>query len=164
MEPDEISQREEKSGFPAAFAAGAVVILLLAGGIVLLTHFISPPRQAADIKLPFGPAEQAYAAQLHFQNLRLSHSNNLLNQEFTYVAGIVSNDGPRAVDAVEVVVEFHDPFHQVILKETERPIQRTDQPLRVAEQREFQITIEQGLPSSWDQQYPSIRVTGLILE
>jgi hypothetical protein len=164
MEPGENPDREERSRFPAALAAGAVVILVLAGVVVLLAHFISPPRQAADVTLPFGATEQAYAAQIHFQNLQLSHSTNLLNQEFTYVGGIVSNDGPRAVDAIEVVVEFHDPFHQVILKETERPIRRTDQPLRVAEQREFQITIEQGLPSSWDQQYPSIRVTGLTLE
>jgi hypothetical protein len=163
MEPGEIDQ-EEKSRFPAALAAGAVVILFVAGAIVLLSHFITPPRQAADVTLPFGAAEQAYASQVHFQNLQLSHSNNLLNQEFTYVGGIVSNDGPRAVDAIEVVIEFHDAFHQVILRETERPIRRTDMPLRVAEQREFQITIEQGIPSQWDQQYPSIRVTGLSLE
>jgi hypothetical protein len=163
MEPGEIDQ-EERSRFPAALAAGAVVILFVAGGIVVLSHFITPARQAADVTLPFGAPEQAYAAQIHFQNLQLSHSNNLLNQEFTYVGGIVSNTGPRAVDAIEVVVEFHDPFHQVILRETERPIRRTDMPLRVAEQREFQITIEQGIPSQWDQQYPSIRVTGLSLE
>jgi hypothetical protein len=163
MEPGEVDQ-EERSRFPAALAAGAVVILFVAGAIVLLSHFITPPRQAADVTLPFGGAEQAYAAQIHFQNLQLSHSNNLLNQEFTYVAGIVSNVGPRAVDAIEVVVEFHDPFHQVILRETERPIRHTDMPLRVGEQREFQITIEQGIPSQWDQQNPSFRVTGLSLE
>lgn len=163
MEPGEVDQ-EERSRFPAALAAGAVVVLLVAGVIALLSHFISPSHKAADAMLPFGAAEQAYAPQIHFQNLQLSHSTNLLNQEFTYVGGIISNDGPRAVDAVEVVVEFHDQFHQVILRETQRPIQHTDPPLEVTKQREFQITIEQGIPSGWDQQYPSIRVTGLILE
>src|SRR5271154_7027745 len=163
MEPGEIDH-EERSRFPAALAAGAVVILVIAGAIVLLTHFIKPSHQAAGAVLPFGAAEQAYAAQIQFQNLQLSHSTNLLNQEFTYVGGIISNNGPRAVDAIEVVVEFHDAFHQVILREVERPIQRTDPPLEVTKQREFQITIEQGIPPGWDQQYPSIRVTGLILE
>lgn len=164
MEPGEAEGREERRRFPAALAAGAVVILVLAGIVVVVSHFITPPRQAADVQLPFGPTERAYAPQIHFQSLELSHSNNLLNQEFTYVAGIISNDGPRAVDAVEVLVEFHDAFHQVILRETGRPIRRSDQPLRVGEQREFQVTIEQGLPSQWDQQYPSITVTGLVLE
>jgi hypothetical protein len=163
MEPGEINH-EDRSRFPAALAAGAVVILFVAGVIVLLTHFIKPSHQAADATLPFGAAEQAYAAQIQFQNLQLSHSTNLLNQEFTYVGGIISNNGPRAVDAIEVVVEFHDAFHQVILRETERPIQRTDAPLEVTKQREFQITIEQGIPPGWDQQYPSIRITGLVLE
>jgi hypothetical protein len=163
MEPGEVDQ-EERSRFPAALAAGAVVVLLVAGVIALLTHFISPSHKAADTALPFGAAEQAYAAQIQFQNLQLSHSTNLLNQEFTYVGGIISNNGPRAVDAIEVVVEFHDAFHQVILREIERPIQRTDPPLEVTKEREFQITIEQGIPSGWDQQYPSIRITGLVLE
>ncbi len=67
-------------------------------------------------------------------------------------------------DAIEAVVEFHDAFQQVILSEIERPIHRTDAPLEVSKQREFQITIDQGIPSGWDQQYPSIRITGFVLE
>jgi hypothetical protein len=62
-----------------------------------------------------------------------------------------------------VMVEFHDEFKQVVLKETERPIRRSDAPLKAGEQREFNLAIDQGLPSTWDQQYPSIRVTGLVL-
>lgn len=164
MEPDEIPSRKEKSAFPTAFVAGAVVIAIVVGIVILMTHFISPPQQAVDAPLPLGAAEQAYAPQIHFQDLRLSQSNNLLNQQFTYIAGIVSNDGPRPVDAIEVLVEFHDPFKQVILKDTLRPIHRSDAPLKVAEQREFNLAIDQGLPSTWDQQYPSIRITGLILQ
>ncbi len=164
MEPEERFEHEEPSRFPAAFVAGAVVIAIVAGIIVLLTHFISTPQQAVDAPLPFGAAEQTYAPQIHFQDLRLSQSNNLLNQQFTYVAGIVSNDGPRPVDAIEVLVEFHDPFKQVILKDALRPIRRSDSPLRVGEHREFNLAIDQGLPTTWDQQYPSIRVTGLVLE
>ena len=53
-------------------------------------------------KLPFGAAEQAYAAQIHFRICELSQSTNLLNQQFTYVGGTVSNDGPRTIRALEV--------------------------------------------------------------
>ena len=164
MEPEERIEHQERSRFPAAFVAGLVVIAFIAGIVVLLTHFIKTPQQAVDAPLPFGSAEQAYAPQIHFQNLQLSQSNNLLNQQFTYVAGIVSDDGPRPVGAIEILVEFHDQFKQVILKDTLRPIRRTDAPLKVAEQREFNLAIDQGLPSTWDQQYPSIRITGLVLQ
>jgi hypothetical protein len=164
VEPEERIEHQERSRFPAAFVAGLVVIAIIAGIIVLFTHFIKTPQQAVDAPLPFGAAEQAYAPQIHFQDLRLSQSNNLLNQQFTYVAGIVSNDGPRPVGAIEVLVEFHDQFKQVILKDTLRPIRRSDAPLKVAEQREFNLAIDQGLPSTWDQQNPSIRITGLVLQ
>ncbi len=164
MEPEERIEHEERSRFPAAFVAGLVVIAIIAGIVVLLSHFVKTPQQAVAAPLPLGAAEQAYAPQIHFQDLRLSQSNNLLNQQFTYVAGIVSNDGPRPVGAIEVLVEFHDQFKQAILKDTLRPVRRSDAPLRVGEQREFNLAIDQGLPSTWDQQNPSIRITGIVLQ
>jgi hypothetical protein len=156
-------ERQERSGFPAAFAAGLVVIAIIAGIVILASRFIKTPQQAVDAPLPFGAPEQSYAPQIHFQDLRLSESDNLINQKFTYIAGIVSNDGPRAVSAIEVQAEFHDQFKQVILKDTLRPLRRSDAPLKPGEQREFNLAIDQGLPSTWDQQYPSIRITGLVL-
>lgn len=162
MEPEPRPEREERSRFPAAFAVGAVVVFLIVGAAVLVSRSSRPALQAA--KLPFGSSEQAYSAHIQLQNLELAHSTNLLNQEFTYVSGIVSNDGTQAVGALEVVIEFHDPFNQVILRETEKVIQSTDAPLRGGEQRPFQVTIEQGIPSEWNRQYPSIRISGLLLK
>ena len=165
MEPEERIEEQERTRFPAAFAAGLVVIAIIAGIVVLASHFIkTPQQQSALTPLPFGGPEQAYASQIRFENLELSQSDNLINQKFTYVAGTVSNRGPHAVEAIEVSVEFHDPFKQVVLKDTLRPIRRTDSPLRAGEQRDFNLAIDQGLPSTWDQQYPSIRITGLLLE
>ena len=163
MEPEERMDRQERSGFPAAFAAGLIVIAVIAGIAVLASRLIKTPQQAVDAPLPFGAAEQSYAQQIHFQDFRLSESDNLINQKFTYVAGIVSNNGPKTVAAIEVLVEFHDPFKQVVLKDTLRPLRRSDAPLRPGEQREFNLAIDQGLPSTWDQQYPSVRITGLVL-
>jgi hypothetical protein len=163
LEPEERIQDQERSRFPATFVAGLAVIAIVAGIVVLLSHFVKTPQQAVDAPLPFGAAEQAYAPYIHFQDLRLSQSDNLINQHFTYIAGIISNDGPRAVAAVEVLVEFHDQFKQVILKDTLRPVHRSDAPLKAAEQREFNLAIDQGLPTTWDQQYPAIRITGVVL-
>lgn len=164
MEPEEQVQQEEPSRIPATFLAGLVVIAIIAGIIIALTHFVKTPQQAVAAPLPFTAAEQAYAPQIHFQDLQLSQSDNLINQHFTYIAGIVSNDGPKPVAAIEVLVEFHDQFKQVVLKDTLRPIRRSDAPLNVGEKREFNLAVDQGLPSTWDQQYPSIRITGLVLQ
>jgi hypothetical protein len=86
-----------------------------------------------------------------------------LNQEVTYVAGTVSNDGVATVKEVEVTFEFRDPFNQVILLETRRLLGPNARPLNGGERRDFQVSLEY-VPDEWNQQYPEIRVTGLLLQ
>jgi hypothetical protein len=159
------ADRERRSGLAVAFAAGIVVVLILGAGLVLVTRITqSHGRGAGAQKLPFGSAEQAYASQIHFEGGPMSQATNLLNQEFTYVAGTVTNNGPRELHALEVAFEFHDPFNQVILRDTQKLIDSKDEPLTVGHSRDFQITLGEHIPSEWNQQYPSIRVIGLVLE
>jgi hypothetical protein len=155
--------RRERSAFPAAFAVGLVVVLLLAGGAVWLTR-VTQSRVPQQIgKLPFGSEEQTYAEQIHFQPGQMSQATNFLNQEFTYVAGTVANSGPRAVRALDVVLEFHDPFNQVVLRDPQRVITADDPLLKAGESRNFQVTLGAHLPVEWNRQYPAIRITGLVL-
>jgi hypothetical protein len=162
MSPEEIPQRERRSQFPIAFAAGAVVVLLLLGGVILLSRGSHSNGAGAAPKLPFGPTEQAYSEHIHFKDIKMAKANNFLNQEFTYIAGTLWNDGAHAIRALDVTLEFHDPFNQVILREDESLVGPKDSPLPGGQRRDFQITLEH-VPVEWNQQYPSIRVTGLIL-
>jgi hypothetical protein len=163
MDPAESAEHRERSRFPVAFAAGAGVVLLFVCGLILLTKWTRPRGSAAVDHFPLGAQEQAYAAQIHFQDIQMARAANFLNQEFTYVAGTISNGGARTLRGLEVSLEFHDPFHQVILRETEQLITPAMPPLGAGQRRDFQITLEH-VPVEWDKQYPSIRVTGLILE
>ncbi len=163
MEPGESSYREVRSQFPIAFAAGVVIVLLIFGGFLIVTRVMRSQYPAAVVKLPFGASEQAYAANIHFLDIQLAHAGNFLNQDFTYVAGTMFNDGPQKVRAMEILVEFHDPFHQVILRDTNQLVERGGTALDAGQHRDFQIQMAH-LPSEWDKQKPSIRVTGLILE
>src|SRR5579862_3782193 len=162
MEPG--AKRERENSFPAAFAVGVVVVLIVVAGFVLLTRSTVPHKSAAESKLPFGTEEQSYAANIHLLGIEYSQSENLLNQEFTYATGKISNDGNRPIRALELTVEFHDQFNQVVLREAQRVIDVTAAPLPAGQQRDFQVTIQQHIPSTWNQQYPSIRVTGLVLQ
>src|SRR5271155_2739424 len=129
MDPGAGADREDRSRLLVAFAAGAVVVLLLVAGLVLLVHFTGKHGPAAEVKLPFGAAEQAYAERIHFLNVQMARATNFLNQEFTYVAGTISNDGTRTVRGLEVTLEFHDPIGQVVLRETERLIGASEAPI-----------------------------------
>lgn len=154
---------EERKRFPAAFAIGLVVVSLLIVVLLVVTHSTHRTRPGQEPKLPFGAAEQRYAAKIHFQKLEMAESSNLLNQKFTYLNGAISNDGARTIQAMEVTIEFHDPFKQVILRERHRLISTSGQPLGPDQQRNFQITFE-DVPVEWNRQLPAIRVTGLVLQ
>jgi len=156
--------RRRERGFPTAFAMGLVITALLAGGLIWVTRVTRSQGSAQIGKLPFGPDEQAYNQHIHFQGGQMSQATNFLNQEFTYVAGTVSNDGPRAVRALDVTLEFRDPFNQVILRDPQRLILTLGPPLKAGQSRDFQVTLGAHLPSEWNRQYPVIRVTGMILE
>jgi hypothetical protein len=164
MEPGESSYSAERRRFPVAFLAGAVVMALLFGGFYLLTRILSSHGPATAVRLPFGAAEQAYAERIHFNDLHMSRSTNMIKQEFTYVTGTMSNDGDRTIRAMEVTVEFRDALNQIILRDSQFVIApNADPPLNAGLSREFQITLEH-VPAEWNQEYPSIRVTGLILQ
>ena len=164
METEAHTGREETNRFPAAFIAGLCIVFVLAAGLVILTRLTRSEAPGANDKLPFGSAEQAYAQQIHFQGGQMSQATNLLNQEFTYVAGTVSNQGSRAVRALDVTFEFRDPFNQLILRDPQRLVDLAADPLKAGQSRDFQITLGAHLPSEWNRQYPAIHITGMILE
>lgn len=156
---------ESRSRFPTAFVLGLVIVAIVFGGFILVLH--ATHRQAADVAarpLPFGAAEKEYAARIHFTDIQMATANNMINQQFTYVAGTIANDGTQVITGLEVSVEFSDPFKQVVLRDTSRLIGSKDAPLPAGQHRDFQITLDGALPDTWDHQYPAIRVTGLVLQ
>lgn len=159
-----VADNTSSRGFFVGLAVGAGIVLLAVVGAVFLSRGSGSAKGGGEAAhLPFGATEQAYAAQIRFSGLQLSQATNLLNQEFTYVVGTVENAGPRPVRAIEAAVEFHDLVNQLVLRETMRVFPPAAGPLPPGQKREFQLTFER-VPSSWNHQPPSIRVTGLDLQ
>ncbi len=154
---------EEKSGFPVALLVGFGVVLLLLGGIYLATRNSGPAESPAEERLPFGPPGKAYGEHVHFRDLKMSRAANFLNQEVTFLFGVLSNDGARTIREIEVTIEFRDMLNQVVLRETRRVFGQRVPPLPGGQSREFQLSFEH-VPLDWNRQYPSIRITGLLLE
>lgn len=154
---------QERSRLPLTFGIGAAIVLLLVGGVVLLSRYSEPAGNQALQPLPMGPAEQAYASQVHFLDVKMSRAANFLNQEVTFLFGTMENSGSRRIRQMEVTVEFQDVFGQVILRETQRLFPPRAAPLGAGEQREFELGFE-AVPPQWNQVYPSMRITGLSLE
>lgn len=163
MLPGDSLDYEEKSRFPVAFLAGVVVVLILAGLLAFAIEKSKPTGVAAAKNLPFAAQEQAYAPKIQFTAIQMAHSTNFLNQEFTFVAGTIVNNGEKAIVALQVNIVFLDQFNQVILRDSEMLLQPPVAPLQAGQMRDFQVILER-IPSDWNRQYPSIRVSGLVLQ
>lgn len=154
---------EARRGFPVAFLIGVLVVAGLVGGAYLATQHDASLGPKAPPPLPMGPAEETYASRIHFLDLKMSRAANLLNQEVTYVVAALSNDGDRSIRDLEVTVEFRDILNQVVLRDKRRPLGPRAQPIEPLRRREIELTFEH-IPEEWNRQYPTIRVTGLVLE
>ena len=151
---------EERSRLPIAFMIGIVIVGLLVGVALLVSKYSTPAGSEVEKPLPMGPEELAYAPQIHLLEPKMSRAANFLNQEVTYVFCTVENGGNRKVQQIEITIEFHDPFNQVILRDKQRLFLPTAQPFMPGQQRDVQVPYEH-IPAQWNNVYPSIVVSGL---
>ncbi len=154
---------EERSRLPMTFLVGIGIVLILIGGAVLFSRFSTPAVPEEDKPLPVGPVEQAYYSQIHLLNPKMARAANFLNQEVTYIFGTVENDGNRKVKQIEITLEFHDPFSQVVLRDKQRLFLPDAPPMTPGEQRDFQVPYEH-ISAQWNNVYPAIKVTGVLLQ
>jgi hypothetical protein len=151
---------QERSRLPVAFLVGLAIVALLVTGAVVYSRYAVPAGSEADKPLVMGPEEKAYASQIHFLEPKMSRAANFLNQEVTYMFGTVENGGNRNVKQIEITLEFHDPFNQVVLRDTQRLFLPSTPPMPPGQQRDFQVPYEH-ISAQWNNAYPTITVTGL---
>ena len=155
--------QETRRGVPVVLIIGTVALVLLIGLIYWASQYAPAPAVPHEMPLTMGPAENDYVAQIEFLEPSVGPAANFLNQEVTFVFGTVKNNGPRAIRQIELTLEFHDVFGQVVLRDKVRLFSPDAVPLASYQTRDFQITYE-TLPAQWNQAYPTVRITGLALQ
>jgi hypothetical protein len=156
--------REEKGGVPPAVwgAAALVVVILLAVFAFAGRHKPTPAPRTLQ------PAD-AYAANLPLSQLAMSESESLSGGKLTYLDGHVRNTGDRTVNGITVQVVFANdmqmppsietvPLTLIRMKEPyidTQPVSAA--PIKPGEDREFRLIFE-GVPESWNQQMPTVRI------
>jgi len=159
MQDQPLHRDEERRRIPVAPVAAVALAL-----VILLFFFLfssGPQRGSGEAaRLPFAAAEQAYAPRITLGNFSMSRAENFVHQEVTMLSGQVGNAGDRALQQIEVTVEFHDSLNQVVLRETRRVLGTGTGALGPGQQRSFVLSFER-LPALWDGRTPTVRVTGL---
>lgn len=139
----------------AATIAIALAVVMWPGG---QRHSLSLTRES---HLPFGSTEQSYSPKLQIENLALSRAENFLNQEVTTLAGRITNAGNLQLANVELTIEFSDELGQIVLRDSRALLAAQAPPLAAGERRDFEFAFEH-IPSSWNIQQPTVRVSGIL--
>ena len=148
---------------PAVLIIGTAALVVLIGLLYWASQYAPPPAVPHELPLTMRPAEEDYVAHIEFLEPNVARAANFLNQEVTFVFGTLRNNGPGAIRQIELTLEFHDVFGQVVLRDKVRLFSPDAIPLESNKTRDFQITYE-TLPVQWNQAYPSLRVSGLALQ
>lgn len=154
---------QQRRGFRLALTLSAVIVAALVGGFVLVNRASRPASRAGVAKLPFGPSEREYSTRIQLGGLEMSRAANFLNQEVTYLSGVVANQGDRGVREIQVTIEFRDALNQVVLRETRYVLGPRAAPLGPGQSRGFQFSFDH-VPADWNMQLPAVRITGLAFE
>lgn len=159
----------EARGFPLAAIAVAVVVLLVVAGLLLVFG-----RRHTDPATAVGTANAAYAPKLALSDVQMSESTSLSGGKETFVDGRIANGGSSTVVGATVQVTFpadgaapQTETVPVTLIRTRQPYVDTEpmsaEPLAPGASGEFRLTFDDVRPD-WNQQVPSIRVTGVNLK
>jgi hypothetical protein len=143
---------------PAVIAAATLVSI--AAFYLLFFRGPAPSLSSLEKHLAFGPAEQAYAPKLQFENFAMSKAESFLNEEVTYLAGDVLNSGDRAISGIDATIEFQDDMKQIALRETRPLLFGARAVLLPGKTAHFQISFDR-VPPSWNMQLPSVKIAGL---
>ena len=133
--------------------AGAGLVIVV---VAVLLYWLGISRRSGS---PSALAEEqrAYLQQIVVFGPRMSAADNFLGHTVTYLDAQITNKGTRVVSQVQLEMEFVDMLGQVVLRETNRPVNPQAPALKPGETRTFQVSFEY-MPLEWNQAPPSIRV------
>jgi hypothetical protein len=135
-------------------ALTAAMALGLAVAVYLLARILHDQRGADTSARAMPTAEEtAYLANIKASRARMSVAQNFLGSSVYYLSAEVTNAGPKTVRALDLQLEFLDPFNQVVLRDTVHPITPAVPPLKPGETRPFRVTYEH-ISAEWNQAPP----------
>lgn len=107
-------------------------------------------------------------AKLYIRNLGLSGvamkaAESFGGQQLVEITGQITNKGDRALKKVELVCIFHDPYNQVIFRDTVAIVRADRGALKQGESKPFRLPFD-TIPKTWNQTLPQMVIGGVLFE
>lgn len=126
-----------------AIALGIVIVLVLAAWVA-----------ASRKDVPSGSRDDAYAAQVSLQGVKVLGAESLIGGSVVYYRGTIRNRGDRALTGYIVDLTFHDLYGKPIKTERRALLANNVPPIPPHSTRNFEIGFDQ-FPAGWNQAPPT---------
>lgn len=113
---------------------------------------------------PGDPDFEAYKDKVRIQNVKASIGLNVAGNRFAAIEGIISNEGSRKLEALEMHVSLYDVYGNLSKERTVTPLRPGlglhQGPMEPMENRTFSVWIE-SIEQLWNPKRVEVRITGL---
>lgn len=160
MAADNASPQTETSklSIPVPVMVGGIVVILglsAWGGYDYWQrkHPPAPPVLTAEAK--------QYVHNLQLSGVEMKATESYMKQRVVEITGDVTNNGPRAVNVVEINCVFYDPYGQLVLRERVTVVGRRTGRLAPGDKKSFRLAFD-NIPESWNQQLPALVIAQIV--
>ena len=130
--------------------AGVIVVIAIIAGLIYLNRPAKKAQQA-----PVSPEAKAYVRNLALSDVSMKASENFMRQQVVEIEGNIANNGPRALQSVEVYCLFSGVDGREVYRERVAIVRSSMAPLKPNEVRLFRLPFD-GLPDGWNQGMPKM--------
>ena len=134
-------------------------VALLAGAAVFF--YLNKPAPAHSDSGPASPEARAYVRNLQLSDVTIQATENFMRQQVVEVQGKIQNNGPRALQNVDIYCLFNGVNGREIYRERVPIVQSKSAPLKPGEVRSFRLPFD-NLPGTWNQGLPGMVIAQIV--
>jgi hypothetical protein len=147
-----------KLSIPIPLVVGAIIVVLGLGAWGFLgywerTHPPAPAVLTAEAK--------QYVHSLQLSGGEMKATESYMKQKVVEITGKIANNGPRAINVIEINCVFHDAYGQVVLRERVTVVGRRTGTLAPGNAKTFRLAFD-TIPESWNQGMPDLVIAQIV--
>jgi hypothetical protein len=106
------------------------------------------------------PEAKAYVRNLKISEPEMKAHESYMKQSIVEITGKIKNDGPSAVDTVDIFCTFYDAYGQMVLRERVAIVREKMGGLKPGEEKPFRLAFD-TVSEAWNQAMPGLAIAGI---
>jgi len=147
------SKENQRVSLPPMLVVGVLALAAALAVFFYLNHAANRPAPPVP-PLTGAAKEYVHNGFLPISDFKMEAHESYLKQQVVEITGKIGNSGDRAIDTVEIVCVFRDPYGQMVLRRRVA-IVRKGSHLAPGESTPFRLAFD-DIPDGWNQAMPDL--------